>query len=115
MYDRIFDLAKELASEGLAQNDEVRIRSAISRAYYAVFLTARDRLNVATEIEAHTSVIRAVRSRYGILIGSRLYDLKVMRTFADYSFSSQIESADLYQMWELASQKATQLLNRLKT
>ncbi len=90
-----FDLADELAQiqNPLTSSDEARLRSAISRAYYGAFISARNFLHfrennpVPHRMNAHWYVMheflssnQAVRVR----IGTNLSRLRPDRNMADY-------------------------------
>ena len=114
--DRIFALARELAQAGLDSNDEVRLRSAVSRAYYAVFLMARDRLRVTASTNVHAEVFRQVRRRNGgFLLSDSLHTLKSYRQSADYDFPAKTEHQDWKANWNDVNRRAETLLQRLKT
>lgn len=74
-------VAQELAREG----DEAALRTAIGRAYYALFLMARDKTGVTSTRAVHTEVIWAVRKRPGArAIVDQLDALRRLRIIADY-------------------------------
>jgi uncharacterized protein (UPF0332 family) len=113
--EAIFQLAKELSDLAGEEGNEIKLRSAVSRAYYAVFLLARDKMKVTTETEVHTEVIRQVRRQKGQLIGDALYLLKELRRTADYDFPVRNEDhKDWQKNWETASKKGEWLLSKFK-
>lgn len=71
-------IASDLAK---STSDEAAIRSAINRAYYALFLVARDRLGL--EESDHISVVAAVKEE-DRTAGDQLGMLKFLRISADY-------------------------------
>ncbi len=86
-------LAKNLTSASSAS--EADLRTAISRAYYAVYLRARETLIAAGEMQStksgadHGIVISKLRSRGGSL-GDQVDWLRVRRTRADYRLASPV-------------------------
>lgn len=72
------DLARELAQQPAT---EARLRTAVSRAYYAAFLTARDRLRI--QGEGHQPVLHAARTVHRPT-GEKLSALFRFRILADY-------------------------------
>ena len=56
--EAIFQLAREIAMLAGASGDEIKLRSAVSRAYYAVFLRFRNRLGATATTDVHGEVLR---------------------------------------------------------
>lgn len=87
-------LAQELAGDDTdPANEEAKLRSSISRAYYAAFCKARNHLrdvdgqNVPTSGKAHTYVCKKFEYSYDrtrAKIGTNLRRLKDYRKQADY-------------------------------
>lgn len=74
-------LARELGHD----SDEAHLRTAVGRAYYALFLIARTKTGTRGTNKVHTRVIEAVRKRKEYKsIGSYLDSLRRLRTVADY-------------------------------
>jgi hypothetical protein len=74
-----------VAQELARQEDEAALRTAIGRAYYALFLSARDKTGVTSPRAVHTEVIRAVRKRPGHrALADQLDALRRLRVVADY-------------------------------
>lgn len=73
-------VAQELARDGA---DEAKLRTAVGRAYYAMFLIAREKLGVTTTVQVHREVIRVLTRRRKTL-GDRFFDLFNLRQLADY-------------------------------
>ncbi|MBI3801373.1 MAG: hypothetical protein HY268_30920 [Deltaproteobacteria bacterium] len=74
-----------VAQELARQRDEAALRTAIGRAYYALFLVARDKTGVTSTRAVHTEVIRAVRKRPGYRAVADQFDaLRRLRVVADY-------------------------------
>lgn len=81
----LLHLARELAAQG----GDVRLRTAVGGAYYALFLLARERLNaypktVGEKNSVHALVLRGLRKRRKWTTANQLYDLKELRIIADY-------------------------------
>ena len=74
------DLARELASS----NKEANLRAGISRAYYAIFLIARDKAGFTRKQGTHGKVKSAVRKRKGRGTSEKLGSLRKLRVVADY-------------------------------
>jgi hypothetical protein len=110
-----WELAGELAGTG----GEVRLRAAVGRAYYALFLLARERTGAfpaSPQDSAHALVIRAVRKRWGFAAGNSLYLLKELRIAADYQLvTSDPAKLDWEQNWRTAQNLVSRLLPLLQT
>ncbi len=82
---------------GSATANEAELRTAISRAYYAVHLHARETLSAASHMQStksgadHGIVISKLRSRGGSL-GDQVDWLRVRRHRADYRLGSPVAS-----------------------
>lgn len=84
-----FTLAQQLRSA--SSKDDAELRSAISRAYYAAFLVARDAKGMSSRgVSGHAAVIDTFMTGNGadIAIGNRLSTLKKLREKADYETRS---------------------------
>lgn len=73
-----FPVAQQLAGAGA----EANLRSAINRAYYSVFLVARDRLRLSGT--SHGPVLTATREAHRAA-GDQLSELFRLRVLADYN------------------------------
>lgn len=86
-------LADRLATASSAS--EAELRTAVSRAYYALHLRARENLAAAGELKAtgtgadHELVISGLRGRGGSL-GDQLDWLRIRRIRADYRLASTV-------------------------
>src|SRR5437773_586053 len=111
----IMELAQELARLAAVDQNEIKLRSAISRAYYAAFLLARDKLKVPSgpgTPEIHREVINQVRRR-SKMFGDYLYELKELRKTADYDFPAvEARHTDWNKNWEYTAVKVPFLLSR---
>ncbi len=85
--DLFLEFARQCAR---TRGSEAADRSAISRAYYAVFWTARDycqsvlRVSVSTGPGAHAEIVRAIRAERGRDFADRIHELRRIRNDADY-------------------------------
>lgn len=75
-------VARELV---LLDKAEARLRTAVGRAYYALFLIARERTGIRGRRDVHKRVISAVRRRRGYRsTADQLDALRRLRVVADY-------------------------------
>jgi hypothetical protein len=103
-------LAKELA-DGTAE--DVKLRTAVSRAYYACFLVARDKTGVNPfENSIHTTVIKELKKRRSYwATASQLDTMRRLRTVADYEMLPlKPGDRDWKRNWLTVSQLATKVL-----
>jgi hypothetical protein len=94
----IYGLAKSLAKK----DDEVSKRSALSRAYYAIYLFSRDFIEkhqpVYKDIGSHkavTDALKATKNVHLIAAADRLKQIKVFRHHADYDIHSTLNLRQL--------------------
>lgn len=92
-WSEYLDLAKELASVATTANKEAKLRSAISRAYYAAFIRARNHLRdregqpIPRTSDAHSYVSHLFESSPDVVrqsLGGKLVRLRRFRRQADY-------------------------------
>ena len=69
-------------------NNEVTLRTAIGRAYYSLFLLARERLKVSGRRGIHATVVQRVKAR-DRTTGDQLHFLMRLRHTADYQLVPQ--------------------------
>lgn len=101
------NIARELGQT----SEEERLRTAIGRAYYAVFLVAREKLGVTTRKQVHQMVIEELRRKPGTrAIGDQLDRLRRLRTEADYDLRS---TSNWRTNWTTAQSLAERLLPKL--
>lgn len=101
-------VARELA---LLDREEARLRTAIGRAYYALFLIARERTGIRRRRNVHQRVIDAVRGRRGYRsTADQLDTLRRLRVVADYQLLPE-NSAD--RDWTRNWSRAQALVNRI--
>ncbi len=77
----------EVAREMAASGGEGRLRVAVGRAYYALFLLARERTGAYPADKsqsAHALVLSALSRRKGFSVANDLNQLKKLRLTADY-------------------------------
>ena len=103
-------IAYELGQEA---DDEAKLRTAVGRAYYAVFLRARERLGIRQRRYVHRLVIGALR-RSDRAAGDQLDKLEQLRGFADYDLvvNDPIHQ-NWAQNWQTASSFASHIWRRL--
>ena len=78
---RFLRLAEELATD---TTDEARLRVAISRAYYAFFLIARDWAGVTGRHDPHLAIARVMNQKGVGGMAGELAKLRRLREAADY-------------------------------
>ena len=107
-------LARRLAEQGTGERE---LRTAVGRAYYALFLVARDRTSVTATQGVHRAVNRAVRLRHGHRsTASQLNSLKRLREVADYEeLPVDPSQRDWVVNWQRADTIATHILPRLQS
>jgi hypothetical protein len=81
--ERFLDVANNL----LINADEGSLWTAVGRAYYAVFITARDRLRITETENVHGKVIDLVNRSVGNSFGSQLAAMRRLRAVADYEMA----------------------------
>ena len=95
--------------------DEATLRTAIGRAYYAVFLLARARTSVRGRRHAHERVrvaISPVNGRLAALLGT----ISTVRDYADYELLPDNENyTDWKRNWESVRRNVTSVLEELST
>jgi uncharacterized protein (UPF0332 family) len=97
-----------------SEANEAMLRTAVGRAYYAVFLVARDRLGVVTSEKVHSEVIRLL-TRRDRKFGNQMFFLLNLRLAADYQMVPDRESQQDWQVnWRRAQDTATFLLPKLE-
>jgi len=92
MFDPLnfLNLAEKLAEK----DEEAHLRTAISRAYYASFLIARDKLRIKVQIpEVHREVIKELYTKSSIA-AENLHLLRRLRNFSDYDVLIKVNTED---------------------
>lgn len=101
-------MALELARASPPQ--EAKLRSAVSRAYYAAFLTAQRRLGlILTSAYPHAELVNAVRKRRHAL-GDQLDFLRRQRAKADY----ELEVKNWEHIWPDVERYTNHILPKLR-
>ena len=114
-WNGLYELANELRGCEACNLREARLRSSMSRAYYAVFCVARECLVNKTDFvactgpEAHVQMEAAFRVHDGNISAS-LQRLRVLRNQADYDN----EIPGLPEKCEVALKRADGTLEKLK-
>ena len=94
---QFMEVARSLAS---APTDEPRLRAAVSRAYYAVFLMVRDKAHLTGKESVHERAKIAAASRSSAA-GGTFQTLRELRTHADYVLKPGDPGYDpAYDDWE---------------
>jgi hypothetical protein len=115
--EQYYSLAKRLAADLNESDREANLRAAVSRAYYAVFLIARDKANVRGKDAVHGQTKAAVQAR-SFAAGGEYEALRQMRVHADYLLQSgdpgyDAAYDDWQRNWEDAEWYAESLFNFL--
>ncbi len=110
-----WNVAQELAAAG----GESRLRAALGRAYYALFLLARERTGAypaTTRQSAHALVISAVSTHKGFTVANDLNQLKKLRIIADYQLvPTKTGEQDWARNWARAQWLVGRLLPSLQS
>ena len=97
-----------------SEANEAMLRTAVGRAYYAVFLVARDRLGIVSSEKVHSEVIR-VLTRRDRKLGNQMCFLLNLTLAADYQLLPERESEQDWQVnWRRAQDIATFLLPKIE-
>lgn len=102
------NLARELAGQ---EGTEVKLRTAIGRAYYALFLLTREKSHVTGTEDVHRRVGSVVSNKAGYSItGSQLRALHRLRVEADYYLTASDPS---FEDWARNWKDAEYLVNAI--
>lgn len=105
-------LADTLATD---DPDEAALRTAVGRAYYAVFLLARAKTGVEGKRQAHERVRQAI-SPVNERLASLLGTIATARYFADYEpRPTNSNFSDWKRIWQQVRQNVTSVLDELET
>jgi hypothetical protein len=109
----LIPLARELAGAGAS---ETRLRSAVNRAYYGLFLLARDKAHLTGTETVHGRTVAAVKAKPGYwATGVLLDEMRHLRVEADYALTpSDPDYADWTRNWREAEHRVTQILPKLE-
>ena len=106
------ELADQIAD--LEGDEEMKLRAAVGRTYYAVFLVAREKTSVVARENIHSQVVYQVKRRLSQIVGGKLDNLKQLREAADYEYPPADPSLQDWQAnWRDARRLADQLLEKL--
>jgi len=90
------------------------LRTAVGRAYYAIFLIARDKLGVVTTEKVHSEVIR-ILTRRDRKLGNQMFYLLNLRLAADYQMTPDRENDRDWQInWIRAQDAVAFILPKLE-
>jgi len=108
-----FALAKELGDH--SSRDECKLRTAVGRAYYSVFLVARKKTGILDDTDVHSKVITKLRTRPGFrATADQLGSLRRLRTVADYEMEPRvITDRDWAKNWVRANTLVPSILKYL--
>ncbi len=91
------EVARDLAA---APTNEAKLRAAVSRAYYALFLMVRDKANIIGKDSVHERAKTAVAAK-SAAAGGTFQTLRELRTHADYVLKPGDSGYDpAYDDWE---------------
>ena len=82
--DEVFGIAQYLAEHGINSDNEIALRSAVSRGYYSVFLAAQRRSRNYDSNEAHGKIINECNKHLGSIRTQPLRWMRELRLAADY-------------------------------
>lgn len=95
--EQYLEVARSLAS---APTGEARLRAAVSRAYYAIFLMVRDKAHITGKDSVHERAKTAASARSSAA-GGTFQTLRELRTHADYVLKPGDPGYDpAYDDWE---------------
>jgi hypothetical protein len=89
---------------------EAELRTAVNRTYYALFLTARDRIGITGTSHVHRRVIAEVQNRTNKGTADQLKALRRLRTTADYEM---LPSDPSMRNWQANFSRAHQIASHL--
>jgi len=102
-------LAQSMASSG-AQESE--LRTAVGRAYYALFLMARDKMDVRRRNSVHHETIKRLKKTEGYrTMADQLDELSRLRKVADYELTPIKPE---HQNWPENWSRASLLVDRIR-
>jgi hypothetical protein len=106
-------LARDLAA---GSAEEANLRTAVSRAYYAIFLVIRDWVGLVGRDRVHHKILQVLGRRNQQGIGTLLNDLRRLREIADYQpIPEDPDARDWLNNWREAERivgRLTPLLQR---
>jgi len=91
--------------------NEAMLRTAVGRAYYAMFLIARDKLGVVTTEKVHSEVIRLL-TRRDKKLGDQMFYLLNLRLAADYQMIPERQNNQDWQSNWIRAQGAAAFIQR---
>jgi uncharacterized protein (UPF0332 family) len=101
-------LARRIASSVLQESE---LRTAVGRAYYGLFLVARDKMRVKKRRDVHSETIKRLRKVSGYRsTADELDELFELRKVADYELRPRKRK---HRNWQRNWSRAEQLANRI--
>lgn len=108
----LLELAKELSQS----SEESKLRTAVGRAYYAIFLIARERMRLTSEERIHATVSHEISLRAGRMVKERYDDMKELHRVADYELRPiDPEYRDWRDNWNTQQTLANSLLPKVQS
>jgi hypothetical protein len=105
-------VARDMANRS---QDEATLRAAVGRAYYAIFLTARDRARIQGTDGLHQRVKDVIKAKDHVAAAT-FQSLRDLRVEADYfPVTRKPYYKDWLANWKLAEHHASELVEFLKT
>ena len=109
---RFYELASSLADQS---PDEACLRTAVGRAYYAVFLIAQDRFGISPECRRVNKLTIQKVKKADFATGDKLGRLKGLRVQADYYLIPSREYEDWKKNWARAKSLVQDILSRIQS
>ena len=112
------DVAKNLRGDSIACSSEARLRSGVSRAYYAAFCHARDyaRKNLGYQATGRAQDHQTLKGYYGkhglSAIALKLDDLRTWRNICDYD-DQLAASMNIQRLINAAIKRAEDIISQL--
>lgn len=116
---RLLEFAQEISAQAVPPKSpgqtEIMFRAAVGRAYYAAFLTGRDKFGITATSGVHKMVEDRIHSK-DPLLGLEYANLKFLREIADYQFPpTDITKLDWEKNWVSAEDLSINLLREILT
>ena len=103
------DFLRVAVSLAVQEEDEAALRTAVGRAYYSVFLAAREKLGVTTTERVHGEVVRLL-VRHNRRLGDQMQYLLNLRLTADYQMTPEKQSDQDWKSNWIRAQKSVAVI-----